>query len=91
TANTMQQVGAAVGTALLSTFAASATKDFLTGHAAGPPQPALIEAAQVHGYTTGFWIAAGIFAGGALITALLLPSGTPAQHAESRLASAVAG
>jgi hypothetical protein len=34
------------------------------------PNPGVIAHAAVHGYTTGFWWAAGFFAAGALLTAL---------------------
>jgi hypothetical protein len=63
--NTSQQVGGSIGTALLSTIAASAVGAF-----DGAPA-----AAAVHGYTTAFWWAAGIFALGAVVTGLLLRSG----------------
>jgi EmrB/QacA subfamily drug resistance transporter len=67
--NTMQQVGGSVGTALLSTLAASATTGALAGHA---PTPAGLSAAAVHGYTTAFWWAAAIFAVGAVLCSALL-------------------
>jgi Na+/melibiose symporter-like transporter len=72
--NTGQQVGGAVGTALLSTLAASATSSFLAGTAATPAAQA---AAAVHGYTTAFAWSAGIFAVGALVAALLFARGVP--------------
>ena len=72
--NTSQQVGGSVGTALLSTIAATATSNFITGR----PTPAVLAEAAVHGYTTAFWWAAAIFATGAVITALVLPSGVRA-------------
>jgi EmrB/QacA subfamily drug resistance transporter len=74
--NTSQQVGGSIGTAVLSTLASGATSAFLTGR---PASPAAIEAAAVHGYTTAFWWAAGIFAVGALVCGLVLRSGVP-QH-----------
>jgi EmrB/QacA subfamily drug resistance transporter len=58
TVNTMQQVGGSVGTALLSTVAASAT----AGVGA---------AAAVHGYTTAFEWSAVMFVIGAIVPALL--------------------
>jgi hypothetical protein len=79
--NTMQQVGGSIGTALLSTLAASATTSALAGHA---PTPAALSAAAVHGYTTAFWWAAAIFAGGALLCTALLTS-------RSRLAAVPTG
>ncbi|MCW3057156.1 MAG: transporter, partial [Solirubrobacterales bacterium] len=71
--NTMQQVGGSVGVALLSTLSATATTAFVTSH--GGPTAGTLAAAAVHGYTTAFWWAAGIFFLGALPTALLLRSG----------------
>jgi EmrB/QacA subfamily drug resistance transporter len=67
--NTMQQVGGSIGTALLSTLAASATTSELAGQV---PGPALISHAAVHGYTTAFWWAAAIFAVGGVVCAALL-------------------
>ena len=72
--NTSQQVGGAVGTALLSTLAASATAAFLSGTAVTPAAQA---AAAVHGYTTAFAWSAGIFAVGAVIAGLLYARGVP--------------
>jgi sugar phosphate permease len=70
--NTSQQVGGSIGTALLSTLAASAAADFLTGRG---PAPELLRQAAVEGYITAFWWAAGIFAVGALVCGGLLRSG----------------
>jgi hypothetical protein len=85
--NTMQQIGGSIGTALLSTMAASAVTSQLAA-AAGRPDAALAAQAAVHGYTTAFWWAAGIFAVGAVICGALLttrsvevaqaPAGEPA-------------
>ena len=60
----MQQVGGAIGTALLSSIFASAVGDYTAGQT---PTPQLMTDASVHGYTVAFWVAAGIFAVGALI------------------------
>ena len=60
--NTSQQIGGALGLAVLATFANSATDK-----ATGPHLDAL-----VHGYTTAFGIAAGLLAVGALITGVTL-------------------
>jgi EmrB/QacA subfamily drug resistance transporter len=72
--NTMQQIGGSIGTALLSTLAASAASGYAAANQASTD--VLVEAA-VHGYTTAFWWAAGIFATGALISALLLRGPAP--------------
>jgi len=69
--NTMQQVGGSIGTALLSTLAASASTAALVGQA---QSPAAVAGAAVHGYTTAFWWAAAIFAAGALLCTALLSS-----------------
>jgi EmrB/QacA subfamily drug resistance transporter len=82
--NTGQQVGGSIGTSLLNTLAASAAASYLASHlsprlmAGGHPAPALAELAQVHSYTIAFWWAAGMFAAGAVLAALLFRSGTPA-------------
>jgi hypothetical protein len=44
----------------------------------GHPAPALAELAQVHSYTTAFWWAAGMFATGSVLAALLFRRGAPA-------------
>jgi EmrB/QacA subfamily drug resistance transporter len=69
--NTSQQVGGSIGTALLSTLAASAATDFLTDRG---PAPEVLRQAAVEGYTTAFWWAAGILALGALVCGSLLRS-----------------
>jgi len=74
--NTSQQVGGSVGTALLSTFFATAAASYTASHAGSP---GLGNAASIHGYTTAFWWAAGIFALGLLVALLVLPRGTAAE------------
>jgi EmrB/QacA subfamily drug resistance transporter len=73
--NTSQQVGGSVGTALLSTIFASATAAYASSHAGTPglSNAALSNAASIHGYTTAFAWAAGIFALGLLLALLVLP------------------
>ncbi len=69
--NTMQQVGGSVGTALLSTVAASSTLSFARTHTGAGVQVL----AAVHGFTTAFIVSGSIFVVGAVLTAVLLPSG----------------
>jgi EmrB/QacA subfamily drug resistance transporter len=73
--NTMQQIGGSIGTALLSTLAASATTSAI--HDAGPAalaNKAIIAQAAIHGYTTAFYWSAAIFVIAAIAcTALLRP------------------
>jgi hypothetical protein len=70
-ANTSQQIGGSVGTALLSTLFASAAAGYAAHHA---HVPGLGDVAMVHGYTTAFWWAAGIFAVGLLLALVILPT-----------------
>jgi EmrB/QacA subfamily drug resistance transporter len=70
--NTGQQVGGSVGTAVLSSIAASAMTGYLDGKA---PNAQLMAEAAVHSYTTTYAWVAGFFLAGAVIAALLLRSG----------------
>ncbi|MBJ7332352.1 MAG: MFS transporter [Solirubrobacteraceae bacterium] len=78
--NTMQQVGGAVGTALLSTLAASATTNYVESHGASPQS---IAEASVHGATTAFTVAAAVIAVGAVAVAATLRSGVPETQAHA--------
>jgi EmrB/QacA subfamily drug resistance transporter len=69
--NTGQQVGGSIGTALLSTLAASAAGAYASSHGTVAD---LAAQSAVHGYTTAFTWAAGIFAIGSIAAWLLLPS-----------------
>jgi EmrB/QacA subfamily drug resistance transporter len=69
--NTSQQIGGSVGTSLLSTIYATAVASYLTSH---PHVAGVASAAQVHGDTTAFWWAAGVFGVGFLLALLILPS-----------------
>jgi EmrB/QacA subfamily drug resistance transporter len=81
TLNTGQQIGGSIGTSLLNTIFASAVAHYLASHLSpatlihGHPAPSLAAMSLIHGYTTGFWVAAAIFAGGALICGTLFRSG----------------
>ncbi|MGH3325949.1 MAG: MFS transporter, partial [Streptomyces sp.] len=74
--NTSQQVGGAVGTALLNTIAASATTSYLTAHAAdatgGRARQLLKLQGMVHGYTSAIWWAVGILLLSAAIAVTLV-------------------
>ena len=70
--NTSQQIGGAVGTALLSTIFTSALARYASSH---PPGPRLQAAAAIHGYTVAFGVACALFLAGAAATAALLRSG----------------
>jgi EmrB/QacA subfamily drug resistance transporter len=75
--NTSQQVGGSIGVALLSTISASAIASQLSGLTA-QPTPADVLAANVHGYTTCFYWAGGIFVLAAICAfGLLRPQARP--------------
>ncbi|WP_159791545.1 MFS transporter [Puerhibacterium puerhi] len=83
---TAQQVGGAVGTAVLNTLAASVATGYLTTHATTrPPAPAVLRQAALESYTAAFWAGALVFGVGAVVTALVfrrrgaIPAGTPAS------------
>ncbi|MBP0461136.1 DHA2 family efflux MFS transporter permease subunit [Streptomyces montanisoli] len=80
--NTSQQVGGAIGTALLNTIAASATGTYLASHhaaaAAGAAGQKLVQAqGLVHGYTTAIWVAVGILAAASAIALTAINAGRP--------------
>jgi EmrB/QacA subfamily drug resistance transporter len=72
--NAGQQIGGALGTALLSTIAASATSHYVSTHATSAAQAhgaALTNQASIHGYSVAFWVSAGLFLAGSVITGLM--------------------
>jgi EmrB/QacA subfamily drug resistance transporter len=81
TLNTGQQIGGSIGTSLLNTIFASSVAHYLTSHLSpvtlvhGHPAAALTEMSLIHGYTTGFWVAAAIFGAGAVTCGTLFRSG----------------
>ncbi|MFG2638192.1 MFS transporter [Streptomyces sp. NPDC048362] len=79
--NTSQQVGGAIGTALLNTIAASATTSYFKDHiagAAGKPQQQLVQLqAMVHGYSAAIWFAVGILALASAIAFTFVNAGRP--------------
>ncbi|MER7536029.1 MFS transporter [Streptomyces sp. NPDC097704] len=79
--NTSQQVGGAIGTALLNTIAASATTAYVAAHAAGATTPDAKKLLQlqsmVEGYTAAIWWAVGILAVSATIAFVFINTGKP--------------
>src|SRR4051794_3700485 len=82
--STMQQVGGSVGTAVLSSVFANAVSGRLDGHA---PAPRLVAVATVHGYTVAFWVAAGVFAAGAVVVGATMRSVRAVEAAPEALAA----
>ncbi|MFG2503237.1 MFS transporter [Streptomyces sp. NPDC048441] len=72
---TGQQIGGAIGLALLNTMATSSSTHYVEDHAQGRPTPELFQLATVHGFITAFWWCAGIFAAGAVICGSLMRRG----------------
>src|SRR5215831_7454773 len=64
TLNTGQQIGGSIGTSLLNTIFAGSVAHYLASHlsraglAGGHPPRSLTAMSLIHGYTTGFWVAA---------------------------------
>ncbi|MEU9887900.1 MFS transporter [Sphaerisporangium sp. NPDC051011] len=86
--NTSQQVGGAIGTALLNTIAASAATTWATSHAAQAGtlgKVAFANQVAVHGYTAAIWWAVGILVVSAAIVLTLVTTRGPgsAQAAAS--------
>ncbi|PKV80209.1 MFS transporter [Nocardia fluminea] len=73
--NTSQQVGGSIGTALLSTIAASAMTDYVSAH---QPGPLTMAQGAIESYTTSFWWATATFVLGAIVIAVLMPNTVPA-------------
>ena len=74
--NTSQQVGGAIGTALLNTIAACATTGCITARTTNAGAAAADAAqAAVHGYVTAFWWAFAIMLLAALLVAALVRTG----------------
>ena len=89
--NVAQQVGGSVGTSLFNTIAGTVVASYIASHLDGAkPGSAgynLVQAnAQLHSYTTAFYIAAAVFLGGAILTALILRSGIAQAEGESAIA-----
>ncbi len=64
--NSAQQIGGSLGTALLNTIAATATANFLLVNQG----PQFVQDGLVEGYTTAFWVGAGLLATAALVVVL---------------------
>jgi hypothetical protein len=91
--NTSQQVGGAIGTALLNTIAASATTTYIADHigsATSSSQQQLVQLqGQVHGYTNAIWFAVGMLVLAAVIVMVLVNAGKPDTSAVAGSAEGV--
>ncbi|MFJ9901052.1 MFS transporter [Streptomyces sp. NPDC091280] len=75
TLNTTQQVGGSIGTALLSSLAASAAASYLEGKDA--TSKAVQVQSTLESYSTAYWWSAAFFAAGIVICGLLYRRGVP--------------
>ncbi|MFE7129255.1 MFS transporter [Streptomyces sp. NPDC057638] len=76
--NTSQQVGGAIGTALLNTIAASATTAYISDNAAGATNPQALQfQGMVNGFTTAYWWAVGMLTVAAVIALAMINTGRP--------------
>ncbi|TLF65832.1 MFS transporter [Nocardia asteroides NBRC 15531] len=67
--NAAQQVGGAVGTALLTTLSVQAAKDYA---AENPAVDHLLERASIHSYDVAFYVGAGFFLVAAVVIAVMI-------------------
>jgi hypothetical protein len=65
----------ALGIAVISTFVATATNHYLAHRGS-----TAVVSATVHGFTVGYWWAAGAFWAGAVICGALIRGGTRLHH-----------
>lgn len=73
--NAVQQLGAALGTALFNSIALGVTASYVAAHGDGPDA---VGAGIVHGYTVALWAAFAVLVLGALATGVLSKRSTPA-------------
>jgi len=74
--NTSQQVGGAIGTALLATIANSAATAYAKAHQVGPTSPKLAQAqTMVHSFSTAIWWSFGILVLASAIAGVLINTG----------------
>ena len=77
--NTSRQIGGAIGLALVSTIAATATTDYVRAHGLAAATPA----ATVHGFQTSLEVLGGLLLVGILVAAVLLrPARERVEEAE---------
>jgi hypothetical protein len=84
--NTSQQVGGALGVAILSTITFTRVDSYMTSHG---NNPALFPNALVDGFNVAFLAGAGLALIGLIATLLYIPKVTPQDVAEATPAPAV--
>ncbi|HSJ73115.1 MAG TPA: hypothetical protein VK904_02265, partial [Miltoncostaeaceae bacterium] len=82
--NTSQQIGGALGVAILTTVSTTRTEELLEGGSAQPQ-------ALTDGFSLAFWVAAGFAVAAIVATLLLLRRSELAAEPEGEAAAAPAG
>ena len=75
--NTSQQVGGALGVAILSTVTFTEVNSYLAAHATGPPSQLLASQALVSGFHYAFLTGAALATIGLVASITMIPGGTP--------------
>jgi EmrB/QacA subfamily drug resistance transporter len=70
--NTTQQIGGSLGTALLSTFYATAVTSYIAAHPGTPSSNGFAPLAAIHGYHVAFYIGVGLLVAGLISIVLLV-------------------
>ncbi len=84
--NTSQQVGGALGVAILSTITFTEVNSYVSAHATAHPSPLLGAQALVSGFHDAFLAAAAMSVIGLVATLTLIPGGTPDEIGVSEAA-----
>jgi predicted MFS family arabinose efflux permease len=77
--NTSQQVGGALGVAILSTITFTEVSSYISSHASAQPSPLLGAEALVSGFHEAFLAGAAMTLIGLIATLTLIPGGTPQE------------
>ncbi|MEU8867803.1 MFS transporter [Streptomyces umbrinus] len=79
--NTVQQMGASLGTVLLNTIATGATSRYVHSHVHDPADGgATLDEGMVHGFSVAYWCSAGVLLLAALVAGVTVRPKTP-KHA----------
>ncbi|MFJ1655923.1 MFS transporter [Streptomyces sp. NPDC088337] len=85
TANTSQQVGGSIGTALLNTLATTSSAAYVTAHLRGGADRArVVPEGIVHGYTVAIWWAAAVMLLAGLVAGLMVTGRAPKHGAPTK-------
>jgi MFS family permease len=86
--NTSQQIGGALGTALLNTLFASAVTGYVVDHARQGTVAAVAGEASIHGYHVAFTVGAGLIALATVLATLLVNADSSELNPDPSLVAA---